>query len=107
MMRAEILRGLNRWVIWLYKHTKTPVNGVKTPFSEVNKRKNAFWEVHIQTKNFTKNVCVLKNDTKLFIYDIYICLLYVYIRLFNLFIVCLSCLKSSHTIATAITIAVV
>jgi hypothetical protein len=72
------------------KHQETPVNGVKTPFSEVNKRINAFWEVHIQTKKFTKNVCVLKKDSKLFIYVIYYMFIYVYyisvIFVYSLFI---------------------
>jgi hypothetical protein len=82
-------------------------NSQKNTFSEVNKRINAFWEVHIQTKKITKNVCVLKNDDKLFIYVLYIYLLYVYSIsinfVYSLFIV----FTGSHTTAVAYSIAVI
>ena len=58
------------------------INRPKTVISEVNKRINAFWEVHIQKQKITKN-------ETLFVYFVkhpYS----VYLRLIYIFITCLS-----------------
>jgi hypothetical protein len=59
-------------------NTGNTINRLKIPFSEVNKRINAFWEVHIQKQKIKKFVCTFRNTLKQFIYGINKYLLYVY-----------------------------